>query len=75
MAEDSTSPDREGSGWLATLARHPVISGFIISCMLGGVVLGLLYLPPDWSLMRRVLGGLVGGAGVGVFVTSHRMIG
>jgi hypothetical protein len=75
---DPAQPKTEPGG-LAALMRvlraHPVIASVVITCALGGAILGTLLLSPDWSLARRLAGGLVGGAGVGLLITATRMIG
>ena len=54
---------------------HPVISSVMLGCTLIGVGLGYELLSPEWALWRRLLGGAVGGAGVGLTITAARMIG
>lgn len=54
---------------------HPVISSVMLGCTLIGVGLGYELLSPEWALWRRLLGGGVGGAGVGLTITAARMIG
>lgn len=61
--------------WRRAVVRHPVIAGTIAACVVAGVVLGLYALPPEWSVLRRLLGGAVGGAGVGLIITASRIIG
>jgi hypothetical protein len=57
------------------VAQHPIISAVMLSCTILGVVLGYLLLGEEWSIARRLLGGAVGGAGVGLLLTAPRMIG
>ena len=61
--------------WLATLARHPVISAVLAACTLAGAAAGIALLDADWSVARRALAGCVGGAGVGLLLTATKMIG
>ena len=72
-------PERERGDGLAALGQsiraHPVITSVLLGCALGGAVLAVLLLSPDWSLARRLAGGLVGGAGVGLLITATRIIG
>jgi hypothetical protein len=56
-------------------ARHPIISAVMLGCTALGIVLGYLLLGEEWSVARRLLGGAVGGAGVGLLLTAPRMIG
>ena len=57
------------------LCAHPIITGVLLGCTLAGVGLGYELLSAEWPLWRRLLGGGVGGAGVGLFITAARMIG
>ena len=57
------------------LRAHPIITGVLLGCTLAGVGLGYELLSAEWPLWRRLLGGGVGGAGVGLFITAARMIG
>ena len=57
------------------LRDHPVITGALLGCTLVGVGLGYELLSSEWPLWRRLLGGGVGGAGVGLLITAARMIG
>lgn len=57
------------------LRAHPVITGVMLGCTLIGVGMGYQLLSPEWSLWRRLLGGAVSGAGVGLTITASRMIG
>ena len=57
------------------LRAHPVITGVLLGCTLMGAGLGYELLSTEWPLWRRLLGGGVGGAGVGIFITAARMIG
>ena len=55
------------------LRRHPILVAIFAACMLLGVGLGVVYLPEDWSLPRRIAGGVFGGAGVAIFLTVTRL--
>ena len=57
------------------LRAHPIITGVLLGCTLAGVGLGYGLLSAEWPLWRRLLGGGVGGAGVGIIITAARMIG
>ena len=61
--------------WVAALARHPVIAAVVVSCTLAGGAAGAVLLDADWSLLRRVLAGGIGGAWVGLLFTATKMIG
>jgi len=53
--------------------EHPVVSAVIVSCTIAGTVAGVLYLPTEWTLLRRAGGGAAGGAGVGFLFTFSKM--
>ena len=55
--------------------RHPVVSAVVIACTLAGAVLGGLLLTPEWPIWRRVLAGVVAGAGTGFLVTATKLYG
>jgi hypothetical protein len=75
MAQPSREPVANPSGRLAALRARPVLTAVMIGCAAAGLVLGVTLLPEGWPLARRVLGGVLGGAGVGLMVTASRMIG
>ena len=58
-----------------TLRAHPIITSVIVGSALVGVGCGLVWLPEDWELMRKIAGGAVAGAGCGLIVTAPRIIG
>jgi hypothetical protein len=62
-------------GWKAAISAHPIIFGVFVTCISIGMVLGAFVLTDDWSLVRRIAAGAVGGAGVGVLITAPRIIG
>jgi hypothetical protein len=66
--------DRGGSvrGFVAT---HPWITALFAACALAGAVAGVLYLPEDWSLARRLAAGALAGTGSALLVTAPRLIG
>ncbi|HXV36167.1 MAG TPA: hypothetical protein VEC18_03405 [Myxococcota bacterium] len=66
---------RARSGALAAIAAHPIIAATIACCALLGALLGALLLTDDWSLARRIAGGLVAGTGVGLLITAPRIVG
>jgi len=65
---------KSGSLWRG-LRAHPVLTSVMLGCTLIGVVLGYEVLSPEWATWRRLVGGAVGGAGVGLTITAARMIG
>ncbi len=58
-----------------TAVRHPIIVGILVGSTLLGIVLGVVLLPQEWSIVRRILGGAVSGAGCGLICTAPRIIG
>ena len=63
------------SGALATAKRHPIMTATVVVGLLGGAVLGGLYLDPEWSLLRRISAGALAGGGSGFFIGATKMIG
>lgn len=61
--------------WRWAVRDHPGIASVLVGCTLIGAVLGLMLLTQEWSVLRRIAGGAVAGAGVGFLVTATRMIG
>jgi hypothetical protein len=62
-----------GKGFLALVRRHPYLTATFVVGISLGALLGALFLPADWHLARRIAGGAVAGAGVGVFATVTRL--
>ena len=67
--------DAHDQRWLGTARRHPVITTVLLACTVAGALAGFFYLDPDWSVLRRIAAGGVGGAGVALLVTATRMLG
>jgi hypothetical protein len=63
------------AGGFSRLRRHPVITAVLLGCTLAGAVLGFYLLTGDWSAARRIAGGAVAGAGVGLLITAPKMLG
>ncbi|MFP6580767.1 MAG: hypothetical protein VCC02_13340 [Myxococcota bacterium] len=63
------------SGALAAAKRHPIMTATVVVGLLGGAVLGALYLDPEWSLLRRVAAGTLAGGGAGFFIVATKLIG
>ena len=57
------------------MRAHPVITGIMIGCALIGAVSGILLLPEEWMLVRRIAAGTVAGGGIGLTITATKMIG
>lgn len=75
MSQERETASAFGAAWRWAVRDHPVIAGVLVACTLGGAVLGFALLTPEWSVARRIAGGAVGGAGIGLIVTATRMIG
>ncbi len=60
---------------LRALREHPVITATMIGCTVLGIVVTVIVLPAEWPLLRRVLAGVVAGAGSGFLITAPRMYG
>jgi hypothetical protein len=52
-----------------------VITATMLGCTLAGAVLGFYLLTADRSATRRIAGGAVAGAGVGLLITAPKMFG
>ena len=55
--------------------QHPVISTILILCTVAGTVLGEIYFPAEWSLVRRLAAGALSGGGVAFLITAPKMLG
>ena len=67
--------DQSGAGLLAALRRHPVLTGAFLVLTAAGAAVGALYLPPEWTLLRRLLAGAVAGAGMALLATATKLVG
>ena len=68
-------PDADSTGVAGFVRRYPVIISVFVLCTLAGIAIGLEVLPEEWALARRIIGGAVGGAGVGLICTAPRIVG
>ena len=57
----------------AFVRRHPVISTTLVVTTAFGAVLGAWLLTGEWSLARRIAGGAVAGAGIGLLITASKL--
>jgi len=64
----------EASGWLAAMNRNRAFTALFAVCILAGAVAGVRYLPDDFSLLRRLLGGAIGGGGIAFLMTATKML-
>jgi hypothetical protein len=75
MEPPGTRSKTPGGVFSRAIRDHPVITAVMVVCIAGGAALGLLGLDPEWSVARRLAGGIVGGAGVGLLITATKMMG
>ena len=54
--------------------EHPLLAASWVLCGVAGATLGFMYLPTEWSILRRVAAGLVSGAGCALIVTTTRLV-
>jgi hypothetical protein len=70
------TPPQPGARGLAGLfRRHPVMTSTVLVCALLGAALGGVFLPEEWSLVRRLVAGALAGAGTGMLMTGTKWIG
>jgi hypothetical protein len=50
-----------------------VITAVFVGGTIAGMLLGPVFLNPEWSLLRRVLAGAVAGAGIGLLMTATKL--
>ena len=72
-AQPQDGPD--GDAVWAMVRRHPFITGTLVGCTVVGAGLGLVYLSGEWSELRRIAAGAVAGVGVGLLLTTTKMLG
>jgi hypothetical protein len=80
MAVDEHAPERETEsstrpvGPIAILRRNRAFTALFVICIVGGSVCGVVYLSDDYSLLRRLFGGALGGGGIAFLMTATKMI-
>ena len=57
------------------LRAHPIATGIMVAATLVGAALGPMLGPDDWSVVRKLAAGAVGGLGVGFIVVFTHIIG
>ena len=73
MSHDQQHSQRPA--WIQAIVDHPYITGFILLCLVVGVVVAIDQLPPEWGLARRATAGAFSGISIGLFITANRMLG
>ena len=53
--------------------EHPVLWALVAAGVVAGAAAGVVWLPDDWSLVRRLLAGGVAGGGVGFLIVATRL--
>jgi hypothetical protein len=54
--------------------RNPGFAALFALCIVAGTAAGVLYLPEDFGLTRRLLGGAIGGGGVAFLMSATKML-
>lgn len=66
-------PTLSSSTMLSLLKSHPILTSAFALFIAAGAVIGLLYLPPDWAVLRRLAAGGVAGAGLVLLVAGPKL--
>ena len=76
MAGSEARDDGESTaaGWLAALRRNRTFAALFVICIVAGAVAGVLYLPAEFSWIRRLLGGAISGGGVAFLITATKLM-
>ncbi len=64
-----------GSSTRSAIGRHPVMVIVLLAFTVLGAAAGYYLLTEDWSVLRRIIAGAIGGLGAGFILTVSRMIG
>ena len=54
------------------IVKRPVITLIIVACVILGIG-GSYFVFEDWSMLRRIGAGVIGGVGVGFLITATRI--
>jgi hypothetical protein len=73
--ESQPSPASSESSLLQSVRRHPIITTLWVVCTVAGVLWGVFWLDPQWSLLQRVVAGAVAGSGCALMIAAPRMVG
>ena len=56
------------------LQRNRAFTALFAICIVAGAVAGVLYLPEEFSWIRRLLGGAISGGGVAFLMTATKLM-
>ncbi len=74
-----TEPPEHAHGAVETLRRmakeHPLIAIMLLGLSAAGALAGFVWLPPDWSVLRRLAAGAVAGVGIALLLMATRIMG
>jgi hypothetical protein len=59
-------------GLAATVREHPLLTASLVAAAAAGMVIGVVYLPAEWALARRLAAGAIAGAGSWLLVAFVR---
>ena len=63
------------STWLDGIKAHPWITAIFIFCVFIWIGIALVFLPDDWSQLRKVSAGVIWGLFCAGIVTATRTVG
>ena len=63
------------SGWFDGIKAHPWITGIFIFCVFVWIALALIFLPDDWSQIRKLAAGVIWGLFSALIITATRTVG
>ena len=72
MAEEH---EETNASWLDGIKAHPWITGIFIFCVFLWTALAFIFLPEDWSNVRKVSAGIIWGLFCAGIVTATRTVG
>ena len=61
--------------WMDGIKAHPWITGIFVFCVFLWIGLALVFLPEDWSIIRKISAGIIWGLFCAGIVTATRTVG
>jgi|GEM_PF-1688327 len=61
-------------GWWGVLRRNRAFTALFAVCIVAGAFAGVLYLPEEFSSIRKLLGGAIAGGGVAFLMTATKLL-